>query len=157
MNWTIIEAYAMGPAAVRQAVAGLTPEELHARPGPGQWSIHEVVIHLLDSDMVSIDRMKRVIAEDNPPLLNYDESAYIARLHPDAQSLDDALTLLEVGRRQWARVLRELNDEEFARHGTHSVRGRITLAELVELYVEHIKGHLKFIHEKRSRLGKPRH
>jgi len=155
MNRALIDDYASRPAAVRLAVAGLTPEEQHARPGPGDWSIHEVVIHLLDNDVVCIDRMKRVIAEDNPPLLNYDEAAYIARLHPEAQSLDDALTLMEIGRRQWARVLRVLPDAAFLRHGTHSVRGRVTLGELVQLYVDHVDGHVKFIHEKRRRLGKP--
>lgn len=155
MNRSTIEEYVEGPNRVRRAVAGLGHEDLHARPGPGDWSIHEVVIHLQDSDAVSIDRMKRVVAEDQPSLLNYDETAYVSRLRPEEQSVADALDALTIGRRQWARVLRALPDEAFSRSGTHSVRGRITLADLVELYVQHIDGHLKFIHDKRARLGKP--
>src|SRR5262245_10020096 len=74
MDRSVIESYAAGPAKVRAAVAGLTREELTARPGPGAWSILEVVVHLTDSDAISIDRMKRMLTEDNPSLLYADET-----------------------------------------------------------------------------------
>ena len=35
------------------------PDELKARPGPGKWSIQEIVIHLVDSDEIAIDRPDR--------------------------------------------------------------------------------------------------
>src|SRR5690349_15437715 len=106
MDRTLIERYAAGGEKLRRAVAGLTPEELRARPGPGAWSVLEVVVHLADSDAISIDRMKRILTEGDPPLLYADETAYVERLHPHEQDLEDALLLFEVGRRQWARVLR---------------------------------------------------
>src|SRR6476619_1848540 len=98
-----------------------------ARSGPGEWSILEVVVHISDSDAISIDRMKRILTEDNPPLLYADETAYVKRLFTHDQDLADALTLLEVGRRQWARVLRKLPDEAFQRAGQHNRRGTVTL------------------------------
>jgi uncharacterized damage-inducible protein DinB len=155
MDRSLIEAYAVGPAKLRAAVAGLTHEELTARPGPGAWSILEVVVHLADSDAISIDRMKRMLTEDNPPLFYADETAYVVRLHTHEQDLEDALTLLEVGRRQWARVLRLLPDEAFARTGQHNLRGTVTVGGYVASYVEHIDDHLKFIVGKRANLGKP--
>jgi uncharacterized damage-inducible protein DinB len=155
MDRSLIETYAAGPAKLRAAVAGLTRDELTARPGPGAWSILEVVIHLTDSDAISIDRMKRILTEDNPPLLYADETAYVVQLHTHEQDLEDALTLLELGRRQWARVLRRLPDEAFARTGQHNRRGTVTLGGLVVDYIEHIDDHLKFIVGKRINLGKP--
>src|SRR5437867_4062226 len=127
MDRSVIEAYAAGPAKLRAAVAGLTREELTARPGPGAWSVLEVVVRLADSDAISIDRMKRMLIEDNPSLLHADETAYVARLWTHDQDLEDALTLMEVGRRQWARVLRRLPDEAFARSGTHNRVGTVTV------------------------------
>jgi uncharacterized damage-inducible protein DinB len=53
----LIEQYAGGGEKLRRAVAGLTYEELRARPGPGAWSVLGVVVHLADSDAISIDRM----------------------------------------------------------------------------------------------------
>ncbi len=155
MDRSLIETYVAGPAKLRAAVAGLTREELTARPGPGAWSILEVVIHLADSDAISIDRMKRMLTEDNPPLLYADESAYVVRLYTHEQDLEDALTLLEVGRRQWGRVLRKLPDEAFARTGQHNRRGTVTVGGFVADYIDHIDDHLKFIVGKREKLGKP--
>jgi uncharacterized damage-inducible protein DinB len=155
MARTTSDAYEAGAAQLRAAVAGLTREDLTARPGPGAWSVQEVVIHLADSDDISIDRMKRIVTEDDPPLLYADESAYVARLHPHEQDLEDALAQFEVGRRQWARVLRLLPDQAFLRTGHHNRRGAVTLGAMVADYVRHLEGHLTFVRGKRERLGKP--
>jgi hypothetical protein len=48
-----------------------------------------------------------------------------------------------------------LPDDSFARSGTHNTRGRLTLAAIVEEYVDHVEHHLKFLFAKRERLGKP--
>ena len=155
MNRNLIDTYAAGGQKLRHAVAGLSREDLIARPGPGAWSIQELVIHLADSDAISIDRMKRMLIEDNPSLLYADESAYVERLHHDDQSIEDALTLVEVSRRQWARVLRLLPDEAFLRQGTHNRAGIVTVGGYVENYIKHLDYHLNFLKAKRERLGKP--
>ena len=155
MDRRLIEEFeACGPR-LRQAVAGLSPEDLTARPGPGDWSILELVIHLTDSDSIAIDRMKRMVIEDNPPLLYADERAYVRLLASHEQSLEDALTLFEVGRRQFARVLRALPDEAFNRRGIHNRRGVQTVGGTVKDYIEHVDHHLAFLLGKRARLGKP--
>src|SRR5260370_38420872 len=113
MDRQLLEGYVACGARLRHAVAGLSPEELTARPGPGDWSILELVIHLTDSDYIAIDRMKRMVTEDDPLLLYADETAYVRRLASHQQSLEDALTLFEVGRRQFARGLPALPDTRF--------------------------------------------
>ena len=155
MDRRLIEEFeACGPR-LRQAVAGLSPEDLTARPGPGDWSILELVIHLTDSDSIAIDRMKRMLIEDNPPLLYADETAYVRLLASHEQSLEDALILFEVGRRQFGRVLRALPDEAFDRRGTHNRRGVLTVGGSVKDYIDHVDHHLAFLLGKRARLGNP--
>jgi hypothetical protein len=155
MNRNSIEVYAAGGQKLRQAVQGLSRDELLARPGPGSWSIQELVIHLADSEEIAVDRMKRIVTEDNPPLLYADETAYVERLFPVEQSLEDALTIFEVGRRQWSRVLKLLPDDAFLRQGTHNRKGIVTLGGMVEGYARHLDHHLAFLKAKRERLGKP--
>ncbi len=155
MNRDLIEAYAAGGATLRRAVQGLARDDLLARPGPGDWSIQELVIHLADSDAIAIDRMKRILTEDNPPLLYADETAYVDRLLPDEQSLEDALTLFDVGRKQWSLVLRKLPDDAFSRQGTHNRAGIVTLGGMIASYSKHFDDHLVFLRAKRERLGKP--
>jgi uncharacterized damage-inducible protein DinB len=152
MDRELIEEYVACGTRLRHAVAGLSPEELTARPGPGDWSILELVIHLADSDSIAIDRM---LIEDDPPLLYADETAYVRELASHEQSLEDALTLFEVGRRQFARVLRALPDEAFDRRGMHNRRGALTVGGSVKDYIEHVDYHLVFLAGKMARLGKP--
>ena len=155
MNRELIEQWAAGGAVLRRAVSGLTREDLTARPGPGKWSILEVVVHMTDSEEICIDRMKRILIEENPPLLYADESAYVEKLFTHDQSLEDALTLFEVSRRQFARVLRKLPDEAFRRKGTHNRRGEMILADIIPSYIDHLNYHVDFILKKRANLGKP--
>jgi hypothetical protein len=152
MNPKLIDDFEAGGAKLRRAVAGLSNEQAKTRVEPGKWSILEVVVHLADSDAIAIDRMKRILIEDNPTLLYADETAYVEKLYTHEQSLDDAVDLIEIGRRQFARVLRKLPAEAFQRGGTHNRRGRLTLGQFVEDYVNHIDHHLKFITGKRERL-----
>lgn len=154
MDSQMIEEYVACGPRLREAVAGLAREDLIARPGPGKWSIHELVLHMADSDCISIDRMKRILTEDNASLLYADESACVERLCSHEQSMEDALTLFEVGRRQFGRVLRNLPDEAFTREGTHNRRGKVRVGDMVKDYVEHVSYHLRFHNDKRTRLGK---
>jgi DinB superfamily len=155
MDRNLIEEYVACSKRLRDSVSGLSQEDLTARPGPGDWSILELVIHLADMDSIAIDRMKRMLIEDDPPLLYADETAYLRELAPHEQSLEDALILFEVGRRQFARVLRTLPDEAFERRGIHNRRGVLTVGGSVTDYNAHVDYHLAFLAAKRERLGKP--
>lgn len=150
-----IDRFAAAGAAYRRALDGVSPELAKRRCEPGAWSILELVVHVADADAVAIDRMKRVIAENRPMLLNFDEAAYIGKLLPHDQSLDDAVTLLEVGRRQFARVLRRLHAESLDRVGVHNLRGEVTARQLLEIITDHAEHHLEFLVGKRRTLGLP--
>src|SRR3954447_14320774 len=99
--------------------------------------------------------MKRILTEADPPLLYADETAYVERLYTHDQDLEDALVLLEVGRRQWGRVLRKLPDAAFERTGQHNRSGTVTVGRMVASYIKHIDDHLEYILGKREKLGKP--
>ena len=149
----IIDGFEAGGEKLRAAVRGLSRNDALAKPEPGKWSIQELVIHLADGDAIAIDRMKRVIAEDNPTLLRADEQAYVDRLHCNAQDLQDAVTLFDLNRRQFARVLRQLDDSEFERVGTHNGElGRITLGGLVKNYSKHLDHHLQRLEQIRRNI-----
>ena len=149
-----IEQFERGGEKLRRAIAGLTREDLLAFPVPGTWSIQQIVIHLSDSELVGVDRMKRVIAEETPLLIGYDETKFSQRLFYEEQSADAAVTLVDLSRREFAKVLRKLPPDAFDRTGIHNEAGKLTLGELVKKYVNHLDHHLKFIHEKRAKLGK---
>jgi DinB superfamily len=152
---SLVESYLAGIQIVRQAVAGMTPEQLKGRPVPGKWSTLEVICHLADSDQAWTFRMKRVIAEDRPLLIGYDESRFSQALGYQERNAEEELAYLEQTRRQMGRVLRHIPPEALARTGVHTERGLITLEQMLEVEIDHINHHVKFIREKRKALGLP--
>ncbi len=151
----LIEDYLASLPRLRRAVAGMTPDQLRARPVAGKWSTLEVVCHLVDSEQAWCHRMKRVIAEDRPLLIGYEETRFTAGLPYHENDLEEELGLLEGMRRQMARILRSLPDAAWSRTGVHSERGLITLEEMLRAEVEHVPHHIGTIAEKRRALGLP--
>ncbi len=149
MDRNLIEEYARGAAHLGDAIAGLSPAQLNAVPVPGTWSIQQIVLHLMDSDLIASDRMKRVIAEDRPQLIGYDETAFARHLHYDKLDAATAAQIFSLNRHLTAVILRNLPDETFQRIGNHNESGPLTLEHLVKNYIQHLAHHLKFVQEKR--------
>ena len=148
-----IDAYLAGPAQLRRVVADLNSQQLKARPITDKWSILEVVCHLVDSEQAWCHRMKRVIVEERPLLIGYDESRFTASLGYNEHDLTAELALLEGMRLQMAQILRTLPEALWARTGVHSEQGLITLEEMLQAEVEHIPHHISTIIEKRRVMG----
>ena len=149
-----VEAF-VGQAGVLHAlVRGLSPADLEARPVPGTWSLRTLAIHVMDSDQFAIGRMKRIIAEDLPLLIAYDESAFAERLHYGAQDLGMVCDLYRLGRLHMGEILRRLPADTFARAGVHNQRGLVRLGDLVTGYVGHVEHHLVFARAKLAALGR---
>jgi uncharacterized damage-inducible protein DinB len=154
MDRSLIDQYERGAETVRQAIAGLSDADLKAAPIPGKWSTQQVVIHLADAEVAFADRIKRIIAQDEPQLLAWDENRFVQRLHYEAQSTEDAVELIALTRRQLTRILRAATDAELSRCGVHSERGRQSVMDVLGYAVPHLTHHLKFVAEKRKALGK---
>jgi hypothetical protein len=149
----LVDNYLAGVETLRQAVAGLTREQALARPVPGKWSTLEVVCHLADFDPILADRMKRVLALDDPPLIGADENRFAAVLAYHDRDLDEELAIIANTRSQLARILRAQPDSVLGRTGLHNERGPQTLEKLLTTATNHIPHHVRFILDKRKALG----
>jgi len=149
----LIERYAAGGPLLVYAASGLAPEHEQARPGPGDWSIATLVAHLVDTDLVYADRMKRVIAEEEPPLVAFDENRWIDGLDSQHMPVTEAVNLFAANRKWMAHILRKGSEATFARFGNHSEVGRQTLAQIVTTIANHLDHHLRFLYAKRGKLG----
>ncbi|MCC6425556.1 MAG: DinB family protein [Phycisphaerales bacterium] len=155
MSQDLIARFTADADILHKLTAGLTREQLTAFPVPGTWSMQQLVVHLLDSDLIAVHRMKRIIAEEAPLLISYDETAFAARLHYHGLDTLTVCELFRLNRLHMGEILRNLPALAFDRHGIHNQRGKVTLREMLELYVHHVDHHLPFAEAKRKKLGAP--
>ena len=149
---TMIDDYLTGPQKLRDAIDGMTDEEINAAPIPGKWSTRQVICHITDFEPVYADRMKRIIVEENPTMFGGDPDVFAAGLAYNERDIEEELQLLEAVRKHVARILKTLKPIQFERTGNHSEDGPISLEVLLERITNHIPHHIAFIEEKRAAL-----
>ena len=145
----LIDEYAAGPRTLREAIAGMTPEQIDAAPIHGKWSTRQVICHLADFEPVYADRMKRAIAENEPTIFGGDPDAFATHLAYEQRDIEEELLMIESVRKHVARILRTLPPDAFQRKVNHSEDGPITLRTLLEHITNHTPHHVQFIEEKR--------
>lgn len=149
----LIHNYEAGFATIKQAISGMSREQLLARPVPGKMSTMEVLCHISDFEPVYAERMKRVLTMENASLLGADQDEFLKKLAYQERDVVEELNVIESTRKQLARILKTLTEADFQRVGTHNERGPLSLRKLLENITNHIPHHVPFIHEKRKALG----
>lgn len=146
----LLERFRRGGELVAVVTTGVAGAENDYSPGPGKWSIRQIVCHLSDSEIVGADRLRRVIAEDNPTLMNYDEKAWAENLDYRTRKLSHAIETFRRIRSENYELLKTLPEEKYSRPGTHSVRGPLTLLDLLRIYAIHVETHSQQIQATRQ-------
>lgn len=141
----LLERFRRGPELVAMAMTGAAGAELDFTPAPGKWSLRQILCHLADSEMEAGVRMRRIIAEDNPTLLAYDQDAWAQRLDYSRRKTTQALETFRHIRGVNYDLLHSLPEEAFQRQGTHSERGPVTLLEMLRIYARHAEKHAEQI------------
>jgi hypothetical protein len=145
----LVQQYKDGVAKVREALAGAIDAELDARPAPGKWTAREIVHHLADSEMTSAIRLRRLIAEDKPVIVGYEQDDYARRLHYD-RPIEASMRAFSAARETTGELLDRLSEAEWAREGTHSESGHYSVLIWLEIYAKHAHGHADQIRRARQ-------
>jgi hypothetical protein len=146
---TLIDRYRQGPDAVRAALDGTGPNDLDARPAPSEWTAREIVHHLADSETISTIRLRRLLAEDAPVIVAYDQDEYARVLRYDRR-WEASFAVFAAVRAANAELLELLDEDDWARAGTHSEDGPYSIERWLELYAAHGHDHADQIREARA-------
>ena len=140
------------PGLVAEQLAGLPPADV-ARPElPGKWSMLHVMRHLADSDLVWAYRLRRILAEDRPPIHGYDQDLWSQHLHYERADAGESLAELRAVRTGNLRLIRSLGPAERARVGVHTERGEESIEHSLRMYAGHDILHLNQLARIRSSL-----
>jgi DinB superfamily len=141
-----IELYGRGFDLLMAALKDIPREMWQFKPAPREWSVHEVLIHLGDSETNAALRARKLAAEPGGTLMGYDQDKWAIDLHYHDQNPDDALQLTKFARLTTYHWLKTLPDEVF----THSVKhpeydDPYTFEKWIDIYSAHIPGHIEQI------------
>jgi hypothetical protein len=132
----LVEGFAAFPARLGDAARGAE----HRAVPAGEWSTAEVVRHLIAVEgEVWLARLSE-LAAGGEPRWSWVEPAPI-RAFPDA-SLDDILRAFAGLRASTVEFVRILDDAGWARAGMHATHGRLDVAGLLRLAIDHDEEHL---------------
>jgi len=148
-----IEEIAETPAWLREAVRGLTAEQLDTPYRPGGWTVRQVVHHVPDSHMNAYMRYRLALTEDDPLIKSYDEAGWAELVDARTAPIEPSLALLDALHQRWVRLLRGLSPEQWRRRFRHPEREVESLAHEAGLYAWHGRHHVAHILTLRNRMG----
>lgn len=126
-------------------VTPLRPSQLRAKPAPQEWSIVEIVGHLIDTEQLLRYRIARMCTLDQPAIIPYDQDAAVIRngyQHADVWAL---LRTLERERATTLQAFRRLTPAHLQRTGWHQEAGLWTVAPVVTYLANHDEVHQRQI------------
>jgi hypothetical protein len=141
-----IEQYGSGYALLTSALAVLPREAWDFKASPTDWSVHEIIVHMGDSESMAALRVRKLIVEPGSILMGYEEAKWAGALDYQKQNLEDSLGIIKLARQSTYHLLKSLPDEVFTHSVTHPEYNEpYTFERWLNIYANHIPDHIEQI------------
>lgn len=139
------------PSTLTRLTAALTDAALDFRAAPDEWSIREILAHLVDDEMfVMRNRLVRMTREDNPSFESHDEKEWHRHRNTSRDTVSELLQDFAEQRAASLGILTFLRDEEWARTAFHPEYGQFSAESWLEHWAEHDLVHIQQIEQIRK-------
>jgi hypothetical protein len=143
-----IEDYGRGYDHLLEALADIPREAWDYKPSAKDWSVHEILVHMSDSESMAALRLRKLIVEPGSMLMGYDEAQWAVALEYQKQDADDALQIIKLARQSSYRLLRTLPADVFTHSVQHpELREPYTFDKWLSIYANHIPDHIRQMKE----------
>ena len=143
----VIAALPLQIEELHAALDSLTNEQALYKFDPAEWSIKELMSHLIDGERVFSYRLLRISRGDQTPLPGFDQEPYVRASGADGLALKDLLQEFEYLRRANILAIRNMSTEAALRRGTAS-DAVISARALIYIMVGHVEHHMACLREK---------
>lgn len=137
-----IESYGQAHQVLIEALAQYPTDMWQYRPAPDRWTIHEIIVHITDSEANSYIRGRRFIAEPGTQIAAYDEMRWATALRYHDQSTEAALELFKWLRGNTYDLIKSLPADVWTHTAEHSEAGPMTMDDWLDTYERHIPDHI---------------
>ncbi len=132
------------PARLESVIRSRSRAVMGKKPAPDKWSAIEILAHLADAELAFGWRLRTLLAEKSARLTAFDQNVWADVGQYSGRSPARALLLFRLLRESNLALLRATPRGEWSAHAAmHDLRGRITLADLVQLEAAHDLNHLR--------------
>lgn len=138
----ILDTLARQPDELEQALGGLSEQQALFRPKPGEWSIKEVIGHLLDAERIFFYRALCISRGEKAPLPGFEQDDYVRESVFDKHSLQDLLQEFRLLRQANLLSLQHLSAAASRRQGS-AAGNAISVRALVFIMAGHVYHHLE--------------
>jgi hypothetical protein len=125
------------PDRLRDLTANADDDELSRAAAGGGWGPVEIFCHLRDIEELFVERVGRILNEDEPILPVVDESLWPIERDYAAQNARVALEQFAEHRSQFTRLLSRLDPPDWHRRGHHTELGEQTVLWYARHAAEH--------------------
>ncbi len=94
-----------------KALEQIPQEAWTYKPEPKEWSVHEIIVHLADSETNSYLRARRLIADPGATLMAYDQDHWAEAMDYHSQDWKLALEITRLVRESTHALIKDLPDE----------------------------------------------
>ena len=150
----LIRRYREGPALLESSLSRVPAAALQWRPGPGKWSVHEVILHCADSETNSHMRLRYLLGENRPAIMPYDQDRWATELDYHSLPIQPALATVTVVRANTVPLLQRLSDTQWTRTGHHPEHPAYSVERWLQIYGEHLEVHSRQIERNLTAWGK---
>ncbi|WP_174887612.1 YfiT family bacillithiol transferase [Cohnella herbarum] len=148
-----IEELAATVVRLRQAVEGLSDEQLDTPYRPDGWTARQVAHHMADASMNGFIRAKLALTENQPLVKTFEENEWVKLHDSNRLPIEPSLRMLEGIHERMDALLRSLPPESFSLAFRHPVSGLNSLDKLLAYFAWHGKHHTAHITSLRLREG----
>ena len=144
----LIALYGRGYDDLIECLDGIPKEIWQFKPEPSEWSVHEIIVHLADSETNSALRARLLMTEPGKTLMAYDQDLWVGALDYHSQSWQDALEGLKWARKTTFALLQTVDDNLWENSGVHPEFDEPYTFELwLKIYSAHIPAHIDQIQQ----------
>ncbi len=141
-----IEVYGRGFGLLTTALKDVPDQAWKFKPVPTEWSVHEIIVHMADSESMAALRLRKLVVEPGSTLMAYEESRWADALNYLEHSTEDALQVIKFARQTTYGLLKRLPDGVFTQSVIHpEYKEPYTFDRWLNIYSKHIHDHIEQI------------
>lgn len=131
-------------AQVSEAVKQLSAAQIQNVSRQGEWSLHQALAHLRDTEAhVFAYRAARILKEDTPQVASFNQDDWMAQHYSAREPIEKIIAEFRAARRKLVKHLCATTDKDWTRCAIHPEYGNISLEYLALHAYAHTLEHLQ--------------